>query len=117
MFKEEIRNQKFSLLGALYLEKIIRKLKAFLQYLSERPQPNIIEDLVEVAQLLACENLDEIDNHLREQGYSNFKDPDRFKGLPPEKKMQTSEIAELILCRVDLALTNQQVYEFLTELI
>lgn len=48
-FKEQIFDQKLSLLGALYLEKIIRKLKAFLQYLSERPQPNIIEDLVEIA--------------------------------------------------------------------
>ena len=65
-FKDQIRDQKLSLLGALYLEKIIRNVKKFLQFLSERPQQNIVEELVEIVQLLACENLDEIDNHLRE---------------------------------------------------
>ena len=65
-------SQKLSLLGALYLEKIIRELRKFLKYLSDRTQPNIIESLVEISQLLACENLDEIESYLREQGYSTF---------------------------------------------
>ena len=47
--KEEIRNQSLSLFGALYFEKIVRKVKAFLQYLSERPQSNYLEELVEVS--------------------------------------------------------------------
>jgi len=34
--KEEIRNTKLSLLGALYLEKVVRRIKSFIQFLSDR---------------------------------------------------------------------------------
>ena len=67
--KENIRGKSLSLLGALYLEKVVRKIKSFLQFLSDRAQSQILEDVLEVAQLLACENLEEIENFLREQGY------------------------------------------------
>ena len=47
--KEEIRNTKLSLLGALYLEKIVRKIKSFIQFLSDRAQMVILEDVLEMA--------------------------------------------------------------------
>ena len=68
--REEIRNKSLSLLGALYLEKVVRKIKSFIAFLSDRAQAHdVLEDVLEVAQLLACENLEEIENFLREQGY------------------------------------------------
>ena len=69
--KEEIKNKSLSLLGALYLEKIVRKIKSFIQFLSDRAHSSVLEDVLEVAQLLACENLEEIENFLRDQGYVN----------------------------------------------
>ena len=47
--KEEIRNKSLSLLGALYLEKVVRKIKSFIQFLSDRAQSQILEDVLEVA--------------------------------------------------------------------
>ena len=34
--KEEIKAKSLSLLGALYLEKVVRKIKSFIAFLSER---------------------------------------------------------------------------------
>lgn len=47
--KAEIRNIKLSLLGALYLEKVVRKIKSFVQFLSDRAQSQVLEDVLEVA--------------------------------------------------------------------
>lgn len=47
--KEEIRAKSLSLLGALYLEKVVRKVKSFLAFLSDRAQGNAFEDVLEVA--------------------------------------------------------------------
>ena len=47
--KEEIKNKSLSLLGALYLEKIVRKIKSFIQFLSDRAHSSVLEDVLEVA--------------------------------------------------------------------
>ena len=104
LFKKQILSQKFSLLGALYLEKIIRELKKFLKYLSEKH--SVIESLEEIGQLLACENLDEIESFLREQGYGAYVGQ-RVSSREGSTRMETGEIAELLMTRVDLEMTSQ----------
>lgn len=47
--KEEIKAKSLSLLGALYLEKVVRKIKSFVSFLSDRAQGNVLEDVLEVA--------------------------------------------------------------------
>jgi hypothetical protein len=59
------------LLGALYFEKLIRKIKNFLSIVSERPVSNFMLELTEVTQILACENFEEMENYVREQ--HNYK--------------------------------------------
>ncbi len=58
--KEELKQQELSLLGALYFEKLVRKLKTFMGYISDRT--NVMAEISEVTQILACENLEEMEN-------------------------------------------------------
>lgn len=47
---------KFSLLGALFFENIVTKIKKFFQKEAGDLIQNYVQDLTEIAQLLACEN-------------------------------------------------------------
>ena len=115
--KEEIRNSKLSLLGALYLEKVIRRIKSFIQFLSDRAQSNVLEDVLEMAQLLACENLEEIENFLREQGYVTNDFTTVTQAYEGEKRhLQMEEIADILLIRDDLRLTEEKINRFLADL-
>ena len=50
---------KLSLLGALFFENVVTKLKKFFQKEAGEVK-NQVQDLTEIAQLLACENLEEV---------------------------------------------------------
>ncbi|CDW72213.1 UNKNOWN [Stylonychia lemnae] len=92
LFKREIQQQQFSLLGSLYLDKIIRKLKNFIQYLSDKPiTSQHMNELMEIAQLLSCENIDELEILLNEK-----------TELIVNKTIKVEEIKEIIIQRVDL---------------
>jgi hypothetical protein len=49
---------KMSLLGALFFENVVAKIKKFLQKEAQDVR-NFVSYLTEIAQLLACENADE----------------------------------------------------------
>ena len=114
--KEEIRAKSLSLLGALYLEKIVRKIKSFIAFLSDRAQAHILEDVLEVAQLLACENLEEIENFLREQGYVANDFQAVSTASETKRYLHLDEIAEYLLCREDLQLSKAKINQFLADL-
>jgi hypothetical protein len=47
--KEDIKGAEFSLLGALYFDKIVRKFKNFLQFLSDKPVTKLSLELTEIS--------------------------------------------------------------------
>jgi len=50
MFKKELKVMDLSLLGALYFDKIARKFKNFIQFLSEKPiQSESVNELIDLA--------------------------------------------------------------------
>ena len=67
--------------------------------------------MLEVAQLLACENLEEIENFLREQGYisSDFSGGAAMVGdgdaAGVNRHLTLEEIRDFLLARDDLELT------------
>ncbi len=66
----------------------------------------MLEDVLEVAQLLACENLEEIENFLREQGYvsNDFATiPQMTDGL--KRHLNLDDISQFLMTRADLGLT------------
>lgn len=74
-----------------------------------------------MSQLLACENLEEIENFLREQGYVT----NDFVVVNPEvtqshesvkRHLQMDEIADILLVREDLGLTEDKISRFLADL-
>lgn len=76
-----------------------------------------------MAQLLSCENLEEIENFLREQGYvaNDFSTTNSIasggNAAASEKRhLQLDEIAELLLVREDLELTKDKINRFLADL-
>jgi uncharacterized protein Smg (DUF494 family) len=76
---------KLSLLGALYFDKIVRELKNFVQSFSDKPIPLVkvyapestasfshkcyrgLLELLEVAQVLSCENIDEVEAYISDK--------------------------------------------------
>jgi hypothetical protein len=90
-FKRALKEQELSLLGALYLDKVSRKFKSFLQFLSEKPVTKFTQEMTEITQLLICENLEEVESYLGEK-----------TELIVNKIIKISEIKELLSCRVDL---------------
>jgi hypothetical protein len=78
-----LKAQEISLLGALYFEKLIRKVKGFLAMISDRPSTNLMIELTEVSQILACENIDEMDNYLKLQreNVTSLKQHNFIEGL------------------------------------
>ena len=80
LIKRQLKRAQFSLLGALYLDKIVRELKSFFQSLT--PDKPIIAastlitnklpfrallELMDIAQVLSCENIDEIETYLTDK--------------------------------------------------
>jgi len=77
----------------------------------------VLEDVLEVAQLLACENLEEIENFLREQGYvSNDFSTVAQTNDATRRHLQMDEIADFLLAREDLNLNREQLSHFLADL-
>ena len=92
LFKRELGVMDLSLLGALYFDKIARKFKNFVQFLSEKPlQSEAVNELIELAQVLSCENLDELDNILTEK-----------TDLIVNKALNIEDVKQLVMQRVDL---------------
>ena len=88
--------------------------------MSDRAQSSILEDVLEVAQLLACENLEEIENFLREQGYVANDFTPAIQSVtvsdPTKRHLQLDEIADFLLAREDLDLTKDKINRFLADL-
>ncbi len=92
LFKKEIKQQEFSLLGALYLDKIVRKFKNFVQFLNDKPINNAsLQELNEIAQIMSCENLEEAENYLNEK-----------TELLLNKTLKVDDIRDLLSQRVDM---------------
>lgn len=82
----------------------------------------MLEDVLEIAQLLACENLEEIENFLREQGYVT----NEFAAAPNpnlvgmsdgiKRYLSMDDIADYLLVRDDLGLTEAKINHFLADL-
>ena len=67
IFKAHIKDIEFSLLGALYFDKLVRKLKNFIQFLSDKPVTKNLQELIEISTILSCENLEEVESYLNEK--------------------------------------------------
>ena len=60
---ETVLTMKLSLLGALFFENAVTKLKKFFQKEASEVR-NHVQELTEVAQLLACESIEEVQSFL-----------------------------------------------------
>ena len=86
----------FSLLGALYFDKIARKFKNFIQYLCEKPiTTSSVVELIEIAQILSCENIEELENMMNEKN-----------SMIVNKVISVDDVKEILLQRVDLDRTT-----------
>ena len=92
LFKKELKNHDFSLLGALYFDKIVRKFKNFVQFLNQKPVNSVfMVELIEIAQIMSCENLEEVENYLNDK-----------TELLINKVLKVDDIKDLLSQRVDL---------------
>lgn len=78
---------KLSLLGALFFENAVVKLKKFLQKEASEVK-NHVPDLTEAAQLLACESVEEVEAFLDSQASPRLRGNKRL-------------VSGLVQCRVD----------------
>ena len=80
--------QKLSLLGALYLDKLVRSMVNFFQFLTQKPIRNEFERPLEAVQVLCFEKNDELEEYLEEQSEGR-------------KKLTKEEVSWLIFRRAD----------------
>eukprot|EP00347_Sterkiella_histriomuscorum_P010672 403375368 len=92
LFKRELFHTHFTLLGALYFDKIVRKLKNFVTFLCDKPvQIAAMTELIEISQLLSSENCEELELMLNEK-----------TDMIVQKVIKIDEIKEIMLNRVDI---------------
>ena len=80
--------QKLSFLGALYLDKLVRSMVNFFQFLTQKPIRNEFEKPLEAVQILCYESNDELENYLDDLEDGN-------------KKLDQEEVKCLIFRRTD----------------
>lgn len=80
--------QKLSLLGALYLDKLVRSMVNFFQFLTQKPIRNEFERPLEAVQVLGFESNDELAEYLDELEEGH-------------KKLTRNEVSCLIFRRID----------------
>ena len=81
LIKQHVKRARFSLLGALYFDKIVRELKTLTSNLSSKPilSGNVLVtsreeiphrallEIIEISQVLSCENIDEAESCLADK--------------------------------------------------
>jgi hypothetical protein len=84
----DISKYKLSLLGALYLDKLVRSIVNFFQILTQKPVRQLFEKAIEAVRVLSYETKEEVYDYLNE--------------ISNQKKLTKQEINQLIKRRDDL---------------